>query len=62
MSAFPESGRSDQQKLGEIKVRFRPKAVVPVTTHNARNSCRASAASATGASELFALTFKRDQF
>jgi len=28
MSAFPESGRSDRKKLGEIKVRFRPKAVV----------------------------------
>jgi hypothetical protein len=28
MSAFPESGRSDQQKLGEIRVRFRPEAVV----------------------------------
>ena len=28
MSAFPESGRSDQQKLGEIKVRFRPQAAV----------------------------------
>ncbi len=24
MSAFPESGRSDRQKLGEIRVRFRP--------------------------------------
>jgi len=24
MSAFPETGRSDQQKLGKIKVRFRP--------------------------------------
>jgi hypothetical protein len=28
MSAFPESGRSDWQKLGEIKVRFRPQADV----------------------------------
>ena len=28
MSAFPESGRSDQKKLGEIKVRFRPKAAI----------------------------------
>ena len=27
-SAFPETGRSDQQKLGEIKVRFRPGAVI----------------------------------
>ncbi len=26
MSAFLQSGRSDQQKLGEIKVRFRPRA------------------------------------
>ena len=26
MSAFPESGRSDRQKLGEIRVRFRPEA------------------------------------
>jgi len=26
MSAFPESGRSDRQKLGEIRVRFRPQA------------------------------------
>jgi len=26
MSAFLESGRSDRQKLGEIKVRFRPEA------------------------------------
>jgi len=25
MSAFPESGRSDHQKLSEIRVRFRPK-------------------------------------
>jgi len=24
MSAFPESGRSDRQELGEINVRFRP--------------------------------------
>ncbi len=24
MSAFPESGRSDREKLGEIRVRFRP--------------------------------------
>ncbi len=30
MSAFPESGRSDQQKLGEIKARFRPEAFVLV--------------------------------
>jgi hypothetical protein len=28
MSAFPESGRSDRQKLGEIRVRFRPRADV----------------------------------
>ena len=28
MSAFPESGRSDRKKLGEIKVRFRPQAVI----------------------------------
>ncbi len=28
MFAFPESGRSDQQKLGEIRVRFRPEAAV----------------------------------
>ena len=28
MSAFPESGRSDRQKFGEIKVRFRPGAAV----------------------------------
>ena len=27
-SAFPESGRSDRQKLGEIRVRFRPTAVI----------------------------------
>jgi len=27
MTAFPESGRSDRQKLGEIKGRFRPEAV-----------------------------------
>ncbi len=26
MSAFPESGRSDRQKSGEISVRFRPGA------------------------------------
>ena len=26
MSAFPESGRSDHQKLSEIKVCFRPRA------------------------------------
>ena len=26
MSAFLQSGRSDHQKLSEIKVRFRPKA------------------------------------
>jgi hypothetical protein len=26
MSAFPESGHSDRQKLGEIRVRFRPEA------------------------------------
>ena len=26
MSAFLHSGRSDRQKLGEIKVRFRPEA------------------------------------
>jgi len=26
MSAFPESGRSDRQKLSEIDVRFRPEA------------------------------------
>ncbi len=30
MSAFPESGRSDGQKLGEIRVRFRPGTVVEV--------------------------------
>ena len=28
MSAFPESGRSGRQNLGEIKVRFRPQAVI----------------------------------
>jgi len=28
MSAFPESGRSDRQKLGDIRVRFRPGADV----------------------------------
>ncbi len=28
MSAFPESGRSDQQKVGESRVRFRPDAAV----------------------------------
>ena len=28
MSAFPESVRSDRQKLGEIRVRFRPKSEV----------------------------------
>ncbi len=28
MSAFPDSGRSDWQILGEFKVRFRPKAVI----------------------------------
>jgi len=28
MSAFPESGRSDRQKLGEIRVRLRPEADV----------------------------------
>jgi hypothetical protein len=30
MSAFPESGRSDRQKLGEIRVRFRPEAAIPL--------------------------------
>jgi hypothetical protein len=28
MFAFPDSGRSDRQILGEIKVRFRPEAEV----------------------------------
>ncbi len=28
MSAFPESGRSDRQKLGENRVRFRPEAAI----------------------------------
>ena len=28
MSAFPEGGRSDRQKLSEIKVRFRPETDV----------------------------------
>jgi hypothetical protein len=28
MSAFPESGCSTPQKLGEIRVRFRPEAAV----------------------------------
>jgi len=32
MSAFPESGRSDRQKLGEIKVRFRPQAAYQFVT------------------------------
>ncbi len=30
MSAFPESGRSDHQILSEIKVRFRPEAVIQI--------------------------------
>jgi len=30
MSAFPESGRSDQQNLAVFKVRLRPKAVIAV--------------------------------
>ena len=30
MSAFPETGRSDQQKLGENRVRFRPRAATPI--------------------------------
>ncbi len=30
MSAFLQSGRSDRQKLGEIRVRFRPIAVVDI--------------------------------
>ncbi len=30
MSAFPESGRSDHQKSGEFRVRFRPEAVIRV--------------------------------
>ena len=33
MSAFPESGRSDRQKLGENRVRFRPKAVIEKPRH-----------------------------
>ena len=32
MSAFPESGRSDHQKLSNIKVRFRPQAAVSLST------------------------------
>ena len=28
MTAFPESGRSDRKVMGEIKVRFRPQAVI----------------------------------
>ncbi len=31
MSAFPESGRSDRWKLGQIKVRFRPEADIQVS-------------------------------
>ncbi len=30
MSPFPESGRSDRRKFGEIRVRFRPEADIRV--------------------------------
>ncbi len=33
MSAFPESGRSDRQRLGEIRVRFRPEADISTRTN-----------------------------
>ena len=38
MSAFPESGRSDQQKLGETKVRFRPQADIEISEDKLRHN------------------------
>jgi hypothetical protein len=35
MSAFLQSGRSDHQKLSEIKVRFRPEADIDGDKYNA---------------------------
>ena len=34
MSAFPESGRSDQREIHKTTVRFRPKADVSPNTKN----------------------------
>jgi len=38
MSAFPESGRSDRQKSGENRVRFRPKADIELSQDKLRHN------------------------
>jgi hypothetical protein len=41
MSALLNSGRSDQQEINKLTVRFRPQAVFPFERHNRQsNNCR----------------------